>query len=104
MRDLGFTEVDYLVRVDDAGTLTSIEIGIQYSLQSTPVVWNAMQTESVTEGVSTLYPYVIQKASPTTADLIAFTVPVRGQYQRLMIKGTGTVSGCSISAYALRRG
>ena len=104
LRDIGYREIDYLVKVDAAGTLGSVEAVVQYSLQSNPSVWINLSTEAVTAGVSTLTTYTITAASPTTGDLIGFTVPTRGQFQRLMIRGTGTVTASSVSAYALRRG
>ena len=101
VREIKVGEVDFLVVVGTAGSLTQVDVVPQFSLNGT--TWSTIKTESVSSGVSTLYDYTVQETTLTDGTHVPITVPVRGYFMRVGIKGA-TVTGSSVTAFALRRG
>jgi len=60
-------------------------------------------TETVSSGVSTTNPYIVELDDPAPADgkVYKVTVPVEGRYVRLALKATG--GAAVVTVYAQRR-
>ena len=101
VREIKVGEVDFLVVVGTAGSLTQVDVVPQFSLNGT--TWSTIKTESVSSGISTLFDYTVQETTLTDGTHVPITVPVRGFFMRIGIKGA-TVTGSSVTAFALRRG
>lgn len=100
-----FEAIDWQIFLTAQGSITRLDMVIQYSTKLTPsgdTDFSTLQVESVdSSGIATLSDYDIRKTISSTVTL-GITSPVRGRFMRLGIKaGVGSVTNslCNIDVF-----
>ena len=102
-----FEATDWFLYITNVGTITRVDIIVQFSEKLTPSVtadWATLQAESIdSSGIATIADYAIRKTI-SVATTIGISTPTRGRWMRLGIKvGAGSGTGSAYSVNVLRR-
>jgi len=104
-----FRQVDWGMLITNVGTgpITRIDVQWEFSDVASPAStdWMALQTESITGGVSTPATYEVQQPLSGAAPITKiWTTVSRGRWMRILVKaGVGTPTSSVIALTALRR-